>query len=100
MSADSEMGCEQDMLYLIWGFKVLKSEELRLIFTAPSFLKEREPKQRREFYIPRIGRERTLQGSPFEVRLRNQLTQKAIAIERGHGRRHFIGQRGAEGILD
>ena len=45
------------------------------------FLKERESKLRREFYIPRINRERTLYGSQYEVRLRNQLTQKAIAIE-------------------
>lgn len=37
--------------------------------------------QRREFYIPRIDRERALYGSQFEVKLRNQLTQKAIAIE-------------------
>ena len=72
--------------FSIYAYNELKEQlegldELRFIFTAPSFLKEREPKQRREFYIPRIDRERTLYGSPFEVRLRNQLTQKAIAIE-------------------
>ena len=72
--------------FSIYAFNELREQlegldELRFIFTAPSFLKEREPKQRREFYIPRIDRERTLYGSQFEVRLRNQLTQKAIAIE-------------------
>ncbi|MBP9986478.1 MAG: ATP-dependent helicase, partial [Bacteroidales bacterium] len=56
-------------------------DELRFIFTAPSFVQEKESKQRREFYIPRIDRERALFGSSFEVKLRNQLKQKAIAIE-------------------
>jgi len=56
-------------------------EELRFIFTEPSFIKEQESKQRREFYIPRLNRERTLYGSEFEIKLRNQMTQKAIAIE-------------------
>ena len=72
--------------FSIYAFEELKSQlqgidELRFIFTAPSFLKDGESKQRREFYIPRIDRERALYGSQFEVKLRNQLTQKAIAIE-------------------
>ena len=72
--------------FSIYAFNELKEqlegiEELRFIFTEPSFIKEKISKQRREFYIPRIDRERTLYGSQFEVRLRNQLTQKAIAIE-------------------
>lgn len=72
--------------FSIYAFQELKEQlqgidELRFIFTAPSFVQEKESKQRREFYIPRIDRERTLYGSSFEVKLRNQLTQKAIAIE-------------------
>ncbi len=72
--------------FSIFAFNELKEqlqdiEELRFIFTAPSFIQEQEAKQRREFYIPRLNRERSLYGSEFEVRLRNQLTQKAIAIE-------------------
>lgn len=72
--------------FSIYAFQELKEQlseinELKFIFTEPSFLKERVSKERREFYIPRINRERTLYGSPFEVKLRNQLTQKAIAIE-------------------
>ena len=35
----------------------------------------------REFYIPRLNREKSLYGTEFEVRLRNELTQKAIAKE-------------------
>ncbi|MBR5651134.1 MAG: DEAD/DEAH box helicase family protein [Bacteroidales bacterium] len=72
--------------FSIYAFQELKEQlkdiqELRFIFTSPTFTSERIDKQRREFYIPRIDRERTLYGSPFEVKLRNQLTQKAIAIE-------------------
>ena len=72
--------------FSIYAFQELKEQlqtidELRFIFTAPSFIQDKESKQRREFYIPKIDRERTLYGSPFEVKLRNQLTQKAIAIE-------------------
>ena len=72
--------------FSIYAFQELKEQlkdikELRFIFTSPTFTAERIDKQRREFYIPRIDRERTLYGSPFEVKLRNQLTQKAIAIE-------------------
>ena len=56
-------------------------KELRFIFTSPTFTTEKEPRQRREFYIPRLSRERNLYGTEFEVRLRNELTQKAIAKE-------------------
>ena len=37
--------------------------------------------QKREFYIPRLNRERNLYGSEFEIKLRNELSQKAIAKE-------------------
>ena len=72
--------------FSIYAFQELKEQlkeikELRFIFTSPTFTAEKVDKQCREFYIPRIDRERTLYGSPFEVKLRNQLSQKAIAIE-------------------
>ena len=56
-------------------------EELRFIFTSPAFVKEKAPKEKREFYIPRLNRERNLYGTEFEVKLRNELSQKAIARE-------------------
>ena len=56
-------------------------DELRFIFTSPTFVTEKTPKAQREFYIPRISRERSLYGTEFEVKLRNELTQKAIAKE-------------------
>lgn len=55
--------------------------ELRFLFTSPTFTTEKAKKERREFYIPQLNRERSLYGSEFEVRLRNELTQKAIAKE-------------------
>lgn len=42
---------------------------------------EKADKERREFYIPRLNRERSLYGTEFEIKLRNELTQKAIARE-------------------
>ena len=56
-------------------------DEFRFIFTSPSFIKERAPKEKREFYIPRLNREQGLYGTEFEIKLRNELTQKAIASE-------------------
>lgn len=65
--------------FSIYAFNELKEQlkdidELRFIFTAPSFVRECESKQRREFFIPRLNRERTLYGSEFEVRLRNLIS--------------------------
>ena len=56
-------------------------DELRFIFTSPTFIKEKTVKEKREFYIPRLNRERSLHGTEFEIKLRNELTQKAIAKE-------------------
>ena len=56
-------------------------DELLFIFTSPTFVTEKAKKERREFYIPRLTRERNLYGTEFEVKLRNELTQKAIAKE-------------------
>lgn len=72
--------------FSIYAYQALKKQldgidELRFIFTSPTFLREKEPKEKREFYIPRLGRERSLFGTEFEVKLRNELTQKVIARE-------------------
>ena len=58
-----------------------KIDEVKFIFTSPTFIKEKIPKEKREFYIPRLNREKSLYGTEFEVRLRNELSQKAIAKE-------------------
>lgn len=72
--------------FSIYAFQELKKQltdidELRFIFTSPTFITEKAKKERREFYIPRLNRERSLYGTEFEVKLRNELTQKAIAKE-------------------
>lgn len=72
--------------FSIYAYEALKKqlngiEELRFVFTSPTFLKEKATRQKREFYIPQLNRERSLYGTEFEVKLRNELTQKAIARE-------------------
>lgn len=72
--------------FSIYAYEALKKEleaveELRFIFTSPTFSTDKTAKQKREFYIPKLNRERNLYGSEFEIRLRNQLTQRAIARE-------------------
>lgn len=72
--------------FSIYAFEALKKElknvdELRFLFTGDTFTKEKIPKEAREFYIPRLDRERSLYGTNFEVRLRNELNQQAIAKE-------------------
>ncbi len=72
--------------FSIYAFQELKEElkgidELRFIFTSPTFTTEKTQKEKREFYIPRLNRERSLYGTEFEIKLRNEMTQKAIAKE-------------------
>jgi hypothetical protein len=76
--------------FSIFAFEALRKEleqvsELEFIFTSPSFVTEkvtdRLRKERREFFIPGGRAESSLYGSEFEIRLRNKLTQRAIAKE-------------------
>ena len=72
--------------FSIYAYQELKKElnsveTLRFLFTSPAFTTEKAQKQKREFYIPRLSRERSLYGTEFEIKLRNELTQKAIARE-------------------
>ena len=72
--------------FSIYAYQELKKQlssvdQCRFIFTSPTFVTEKTAKEKREFYIPRLNRERSLYGTEFEVKLRNELTQKAIARE-------------------
>ena len=72
--------------FSIYAYQELQNElknidELRFIFTSPTFVADKVKKEKREFYIPRLNRERSLYGTEFEVKLRNELNQKAIAKE-------------------
>ncbi|MGN0960938.1 MAG: helicase-related protein [Christensenellales bacterium] len=76
--------------FSMYAFKELKEElsqidELRFLFTSPTFtnetLAEGTKKEKREFFIPKQNRENSLYGSEFEIKLRNEMTLKAIAKE-------------------
>lgn len=72
--------------FSMYAYKELKKqlesvEEFRFIFTSPKFVTEKAEKQKREFYIPRLNRENSLYGTEFELKLRNEMTQRAIAKE-------------------
>lgn len=72
--------------FSMYAYKELKKQlnsvdEFRFIFTSPTFTTERASKSQREFYIPRMSRESSLYGTEFEIKLRNEMTQKAIAKE-------------------
>ena len=72
--------------FSMYAYRELKKQlenidEFRFIFTSPTFVTEKAKKQKREFYIPRLTREQSLYGTEFEIKLRNEMTQKAIAKE-------------------
>ena len=73
--------------FSIYAFEYLRKElsqieSLQFIFTSPTFLPEEvlnsSKKEKREFFIPKQNREKSLYGSEFEIQLRNKLNQKAI----------------------
>lgn len=61
--------------------ELLKIEELRFIFTSPTFIEENFKKERAKFFIPHLFKEAELCGGEFELRLKNRLNQRAIARE-------------------
>lgn len=72
--------------FSMYAFQELKAQlsgidEFRFIFTLPSFTTDKTEKAKREFYIPRLNRERDLYGSEFEIKLKNELSLKAVAKE-------------------
>lgn len=76
--------------FSIYAFEALKAElsaveSVQFIFTSPTFIPtevtDRLKKERREFFIPKAQRESGIYGTEFEIQLRNQLTQRAVARE-------------------
>jgi SNF2 family DNA or RNA helicase len=76
--------------FSMYAFVALKKElsnieSLEFIFTEATFTPEsatdKFKKEHREFHIQKTDRERSLYGSDFEVQLKNELTQKAVAKE-------------------
>mgnify|MGYP000971515492 FL=1 len=89
MASTISKGCKVSIAaacFSMYAYKELKKQlesvdECRFIFTSPTFVTEKVEKQKREFYIPRLNRESSLYGTEFELKLRNEMTQKAIAKE-------------------
>ena len=76
--------------FSIYAYEALKSElegidSLQFVFTSPAFIPDdatdKVKKERREFHIPKLERERSLYGTEFEIKLRNKMKQKSIARE-------------------
>lgn len=76
--------------FSMYAFSELKKElneidELKFLFTSPTFTKDQfadgTKKEKREFFIPKQARENNLYGSEFEIKLRNEMTLKAVARE-------------------
>ncbi|MBQ8871865.1 MAG: DEAD/DEAH box helicase family protein [Bacilli bacterium] len=74
-------------VFSMYGFEALKKElnkidSLQFIFTDPTFVKNvSNSKETREFEINSYRREKSINGSEFEVKLKNELNGKAIAQE-------------------
>lgn len=78
--------CVASAIFSMYAYQELKDQledldEFRFIFTSQAFTRQRTPREKREFYIPRLAREKGVCGTEFEIKLRNELTQKAVATE-------------------
>lgn len=72
--------------FSIYVYNALKKQlnsakDFRFIFTSPTFIEDNKNKSQREFYIPKLNREKSLYGTEFEIKLRNEMNQRAIAKE-------------------
>ena len=71
----------------IYAYKELKEElekvdSVRFLFTEPTFTENKESKeQKREFLLKKKYRETSLSGNEYEIALKNELNQSAIAKE-------------------
>ncbi|DAB30036.1 MAG TPA: helicase [Sulfurimonas sp. UBA12504] len=74
-------------LFSIYGFESLKKElkkidELRFIFTDPTFIKTDEEKKRSKYFaINSVNTQKAISGSSFEINLKNELKGRNIAKE-------------------
>src|SRR5271170_8388815 len=71
--------------FSIYAFEALKKElesvdSLQFIFTTPTFVPnevtDKVRREAREFHIPLPSREKGFFGTEFELRLKNELTQR------------------------
>ena len=72
--------------FSIYAYDQLKEElenidEFKFIFTSPTFIADNTKKESAEYDIFRREKEQELFGTEFEIKLRNEMTQKSIAKE-------------------
>ena len=71
--------------FSMYAYQELKTtgicRRVSVYFHVTNLCKGKAEKQKREFYIPRLSRETSLYGTEFEIKLRNEMTQRAIAKE-------------------
>jgi hypothetical protein len=76
--------------FSMFAYEALKKELQKVdseefIFTLPAFAHGQStdnlPKEHREFFIPKLERERSLYGIEFEIQLLNKLTQRGVDRE-------------------
>jgi len=74
-------------LFSIYGYQSLKHEleqieELRFIFTDPTFVEtDKQKREQRLFTITADSRKKAISGTEFEINLKNEMTGRAIARE-------------------
>lgn len=74
-------------IFSMYGYEALKEElskinEFKFIFSDPTFIeRNNNKKEQRLFEINSKAREKSLSGSSFEVKLKNELNGKSIASE-------------------
>ncbi|MCL1949222.1 MAG: DEAD/DEAH box helicase family protein [Turicibacter sp.] len=84
-----QQGCKVEIAaatFSMYAFYELKEqlvgvEELSFIFNSPTFLTDETKTEAREYTIPKSERERSIFGQQYELKLLNELNQKAIAKE-------------------
>ena len=74
-------------IFSMYGFESLKKElskinEFKFIFSDPTFIEvSKNTKEQKLFEINTKSREKSISGSVFEVKLKNELNGKSIAKE-------------------
>lgn len=58
-----------------------KIEKLRFLFGEPTFVRDENLKENRQFIIEKTQREHAVAGTGIEIKLKNSLNQKSIALE-------------------
>ncbi len=74
-------------IFTIYGFDSLKNElknidDLKFIFTNPTFIEtEKNRREKKQFEISANNRQKAINGSEFEINLKNKLKGRSIAKE-------------------